>query len=308
MIGTANRAGAGAVRGRGESPASETPGKDASTLTFCRPHRRVQICESLAMARVIAIDWSGAAAGAKNKIWIAEALAGELLFLEDGRSREQVVDWLIERRTQVPEAIVGIDFAFSYPRWFLDAHDCTTVDALWELVGEHGEDWLTTSPAPFWGRPGKRRGEEVQLRQCEEGWNVRGIVPKSVFQIGGAGAVGTGTIRGIPHLSRLRAGGWAIWPFDGPSTHVAVEIWPRLLTGPVAKSSSSECRAWLDAHATLPAQINERASSSEDAFDAAASALVLSRCSDLSETLAAPLTSNPLEGSIFFPHSLRPPP
>ena len=112
MIGTANRAGAGAVRGRGESPASETPGKDASTLTFCRPHRRVQICESLAMARVIAIDWSGAASGAKNKIWIAEALAGELLFLEDGRSREQVVDWLIERRTQVPEAIVGIDFAF----------------------------------------------------------------------------------------------------------------------------------------------------------------------------------------------------
>ena len=239
------------------------------------------------MARVIAIDWSGAAAGAKNKIWIAEALAGELLFLEDGRSREQVVDWLIERRTQVPEAIVGIDFAFSYPRWFLDAHDCSTIDTLWELVREQGEQWLTTSPAPFWGRPG------------------RGIVPKSVFQIGGAGAVGTGTIRGIPLLARMRDSGWAIWPFDEPSTHVVVEIWPRLLTGPVAKSSSIERRAWLDTHATLPAPIAERTISSEDAFDAAASALVLSRCSDLSETLAAPLTSNPLEGSIFFPQSLR---
>ncbi len=257
------------------------------------------------MARVIAIDWSGAATGAKNKIWIAEALAGELLFLENGRSREQVVDWLVERRLQVPDAIVGIDFAFSYPRWFLDAHGCTTVDALWKLVSEHGEDWLATSPAPFWGRPGQRRGEEGQLRQCEEGWNVRGIVPKSVFQIGGAGAVGTGTIRGIPHLSRLRAGGWAIWPFDEPSTHVVAEIWPRLLTGPVAKSSSIERRAWLDAHATLPAPIAERAISSEDAFDAAASALVLSRCSDLIETLAAPLTGDPREGSMLVPHSLR---
>lgn len=257
------------------------------------------------MKRVIAIDWSGAAAGAKNKIWIAEALDGELLFLEDGRSREQVVDWLVERRTQVPEAIVGIDFAFSYPRWFLDAHGCVTVDALWELVREHGEDWLATSPAPFWGRPGKLRGEEGQLRRCEADLNVQGIVPKSVFQIGGAGAVGTGTIRGIPHLTRLRNGGWAIWPFDTPSTHVAVEIWPRLLTGPVAKSSSSERRAWLDARTSLSAPIAERASSTEDAFDAAASALVLSRCSDLAETLAVPLTSDPLEGSIFFPQSLR---
>ena len=260
------------------------------------------------MARVIAIDWSGAAVGAERRIWIAEALDGELLFLEDGRTREQVVDWLVERRAQVPEAIVGIDFAFSYPSWFLDAHDCSTIDTLWELVREQGEQWLTTSPAPFWGRPGQRRGAEVQLRACEEGWNVRGIVPKSVFQIGGAGAVGTGTIRGIPLLARMRDSGWAIWPFDEPSTHVVVEIWPRLLTGPVAKSSSIERRAWLDTHATLPAPIAERTISSEDAFDAAASALVLSRCSDLSETLAAPLTSNPLEGSIFFPHSLRPPP
>ncbi len=257
------------------------------------------------MARVIAIDWSGAAVGAERRIWIAEVLDGELLMLEDGRSREQVVDWLIERRAQVPEAIVGIDFAFSYPSWFLDAHHCSTIDTLWELVSEQGEEWLATSPAPFWGRPGQRRGDEVQLRTCEEGWNVRGIVPKSVFQIGGAGAVGTGTIRGIPLLSRLRDGGWAIWPFDEPSTHLVAEIWPRLLTGPVAKSSPIERRAWLDAHATLPAPMANRAASSEDAFDAAASALVLSRCNDLAATLVAPLAGDPREGSMLVPDSLR---
>ena len=260
------------------------------------------------MARVIAIDWSGAAVGAERRIWIAEALDGELVMLEDGRSREQVVDWLIERHGQVPEVIVGIDFAFSYPSWFLDAHGCSTIDMLWELVSEQGEQWLAASPAPFWGRPGQRRGDEVQLRACEDGWNVRGIVPKSVFQIGGAGAVGTGTIRGIPLLARMRDSGWAIWPFDPPATHLVAEIWPRLLTGPVAKSSPIERRAWLDAHATLPAPMANRAASSEDAFDAAASALVLSRCSDLAMTLTAPLAGDPREGSMLVPPSLRPPP
>lgn len=43
---------------------------------------------------------------------------------------------------------------------------------------------------------------------------VGGIRPTSGFQIGGAGAVGTGAVRGMPMLARLRAAGFAIWPFD----------------------------------------------------------------------------------------------
>ena len=43
----------------------------------------------------------------------------------------------------------------------------------------------------------------------------------------------------------------------------------------------------------------------EDAFDAAASALVLSRCTDLAATLAAPLAGDPREGSMLVPDSLR---
>ena len=40
------------------------------------------------------------------------------------------------------------------------------------------------------------------------------------FQIGGAGAVGTGSIRGMPHLLTLARNGFGIWPFS--------EGWPRL--------------------------------------------------------------------------------
>ncbi len=255
------------------------------------------------MARVIAIDWSGARVGSEQRIWIAEAVDGDLQLLENGRSRAQVIAWLNERRSQVDDAIVGVDFAFSYPHWFLDQHGCSEIGQLWDLVARFGEEWLATCPAPFWGRPGKRRGDEQQLRACETGWNVRGIVPKSVFQIGGAGACGTGSIRGMPLLRELRAGGWSIWPFDPVSTHLVAEIWPRLLTGPVAKSSPIERRAWLTTHTEVHASLANLAASSEDAFDAAASAIVLSRCSDLAETLTAPLVGDPREGSMLVPPS-----
>ncbi len=121
------------------------------------------------MARVIAIDWSGALVGSQQRIWIAEAVDGDLRLLENGRSRAQVMTWLGERRSQVDDAIVGVDFAFSYPHWFLDQHGCSEIGQLWDLVATFGEEWLATCPAPFWGRPGKRRGDESQLRACETG-------------------------------------------------------------------------------------------------------------------------------------------
>ncbi len=45
--------------------------------------------------RVIAIDWSGALKGAAKKVWLAEVVEGRLVRVEDGRSREQVADYLI---------------------------------------------------------------------------------------------------------------------------------------------------------------------------------------------------------------------
>ena len=256
------------------------------------------------MPRAIAVDWSGATTGERAKIWIAEAIDGELQTLESGRTRAEAIAWVCERRTQVPSCVTGFDFSFSLPAWFLDAHGCTSIDEAWALVAAHGETWLADCPTPFWGRPGRKRGHEPQLRDCEQGWNVRGIVPKSVFQIGGAGAVGTGTLRGIPFLPALREAGWSIWPYDAPTDHVVAEIWTRLLTGPVAKSSVDGRRDWLRANASLRGRLLGAATDSEDAFDAAACALVLSRCDDLAATLRTPLAGDPREGSMLTPPSV----
>src|SRR5207249_2347049 len=101
---------------------------------------------------------------------------------------------------------------------------------------------------------------------------------KSVFQIAGAGAVGTGSLRGMPALLDLRAAGFAIWPFDPPRLPMAVEIYPRWLTGRVNKSSPIARALYL---ATRFGEENRAllrtAASSEDAFDAAVSALRMAR-------------------------------
>ena len=54
------------------------------------------------------------------------------------------------------------------------------------------------------------------IPEAERAARVRGIAPKSVFQIGGAGSVGTASLRGMPVLQRLREAGFAVWPFDRP--------------------------------------------------------------------------------------------
>lgn len=70
--------------------------------------------------RVIAIDWSGATSGARRRIWLAEYRDGEVARLECGKSRDQIADHLIELAECDPDLVVGLDFAFSLPAWFLD--------------------------------------------------------------------------------------------------------------------------------------------------------------------------------------------
>jgi hypothetical protein len=142
---------------------------------------------------------------------------------------------------------------------------------------------------------------------------VGGVRPKSTFQIGGAGSVGTGSVRGWPALIRLREAGFAIWPFDLPaSPPVAVEIYPRLFTGPVVKSSASARADLLDArYPALPPRLRDHAVASEDAFDAAVSALAMSRHED--ELRALPQVDDDMgrrEGRVWTPmaaHDVTPP-
>jgi len=252
------------------------------------------------MRRAIAVDWSGAATGAAGRIWLAEARSGILTRLEGGRPREAVVAALCAEDATSDPVIAGVDFAFSLPGWYLD--DLGVDDAFppWSQIAEHAETWLRDCPPPFWGRPGRRRGPEPQLRLCEQDIAIQGITPKSVFQIGGAGACGTGSLRGIPHLPQLRAAGWSIWPWDAPAARTLVEIWPRTMSGPLRKSDPAERRAWLRRFAAdSPIALRRLAADSEDAFDAAASALALSRSRTLPAVLERGAPGDPREGAML---------
>lgn len=262
------------------------------------------------MLRVIAIDWSGDRRKARGKIWLAEATGGQLVRLENGRNRREVVSWLIAESTDTPAMVIGLDFAFSFPAWHVRACGCSTVRELWAAATANGEDWLRCCSSPLWGRVGHQRPVlHEHFRKTElEASAVGGIRPKSVFQIGGAGAVGTGSVRGMVALDQLSEAGFAVWPFDPPRLPVVIEIYPRLLTGEVVKSSLTDRRKYLDErYPDLAPNVRLIAESCEDSFDAAVSTLVMFR--HLDEILRLPVAKNDehrLEGTIWCPSLLTP--
>lgn len=261
----------------------------------------------------VAVDWSGALAGERRRIWLAESrVAGgagpQLARLECGRDRPETIQELIDTAHRDPRVVVGLDFAFSGPAWFLARVGATSARELWELVAREGERWLAESPKPFWGKPGIRcpafDDAHPAWRATEsETVRERGIGPKSVFQIGGAGSVGTGSLRGMPYLAALQDAGFSIWPFDPPRLPMAVEIYPRQLTGPVNKSSPVARALYLQARfADQADEVLRLAGSSEDAFDAAVSALRMQRHTrQLLRGPVAYMPSEALEGRIWKP-------
>jgi endoglucanase len=256
--------------------------------------------------RVIAIDWSGNQGPAQRKtLWLAEAQDNALVRLENGRTREEIAEYLIAEARCDPRFVVGFDFAFSLPAWFLADRDLADAPALWALAEREAEGWLRECAPPFWGRPGKGRPAGVeQYRHADRAVpRTGGIAPKPVFQIGGAGAVGTGSLRGMPILHRLRTAGFTVWPFDPPSWPRIVEIYPRLLTGAVTKSSDTARSAYLAAqHWAIPPALLPHALGGEDAFDAAISALLMARHAD--DLADLPATTDPQilrEGAIWHP-------
>lgn len=261
------------------------------------------------MTRVIAIDWSGAISLASSKIWLAEVHDGRLVRLEPGRDRDQVMAHLIRDTSADNDVVIGLDFAFSFPRWYAKQLGVTTIEELWHLVARQGAEWLSSCQHPFWGRAGRPKPNlpEHFRRTEKQASNRKGSNPKSVFQIGGAGTVGTGSIRGIPYLATLRAEGFSIWPFHKVQTPLVVEIYPRLFTGPVNKASANEREAYLAEHCPeVDHTLACKATRSEDAFDAAVSAVVMSRHLDEISTLTVSNDDTDLiEGRIWWHRELR---
>jgi hypothetical protein len=239
--------------------------------------------------------------------------------LEGGRTREELTEWLIVLARETPRMVAGVDCCFSFPAWFLTEHGCASVEAFWRAVADGcGEQWLhrECADARFWGvlgpaRTGKRPAEfsgvglrrmmrttdwENKIAPKQEGGDsaradlMRGITAKSPFQIGGSGSVGTASLRAMPMLLALRQAGFRVWPFDDAAVAalqpqpLLVEMYTRLLTGPVAKSNAEARRAYLLArrkndvdYAGLSRTVMTAAYNSEDAFDALVCCMEMAR-------------------------------
>jgi hypothetical protein len=177
--------------------------------------------------RVVAVDWSGAKdeGTQRRHIWTAVAEDGVLTALAGGATRAQLVASLVEDGRRDGEVVVGFDFAFGAPAWFMDDQGLATAHELWALAERDGARWLEECRPPFWGRPGTSRPAlPGHFRRTE----LEHPGAKSVFQVGGAGAVGTGSIRGMP------SSGTSTTPVSasGPSTSRACPRSSRSILGP----------------------------------------------------------------------------
>lgn len=235
---------------------------------------------------------------------MAVADDGRLRELRSEMSRQEVVATADRLACETDQATIGLDFAFSFPAWYCREQGWAEVRDVWKAIAADGEGLLEECADPFWGRPGKPNPHphEKRYRLTEDELIARRLAPKSVFQIGGAGAVGTGSIRGMPHLLSFDPGEFSIWPFDRPGSHQVVEIYPRLLTGKVVKRRRRDRREHVRRLTEDPALL-ERAVCSEDAFDAAVSAIEMSKHGDgLAKLTPAPRGSRyGIEGQIWAP-------
>jgi len=217
---------------------------------------------------VVMVDWSGGndrgATPCKDAIWAGVARAG---VVEDPvylRNRQVAEAWLADRfgaeRAKGRKVLAGFDFPFGYPSGVAERiTDRADPFALWHWLEARIEDspkrnnrWqvaadmnaLFPGVGPFWGngtktdvdglpRKGRsRQGHGAQdWRQMERA--ARGSF--SVWQLAGAGAVGSQTLMGLPVLARLRRRfGACVWPFEAPEGGlVFAEIWPSLINGAV---------------------------------------------------------------------------
>ena len=119
------------------------------------------------------VGGSGAGTAAEDMGWGLDGggASNGRVSLESGRSRVELVEWLVELARETPRMVVGFDFSFSYPAWFLRELGIGSAPEFWRLVADgQGEKWLhkDCEDARFWGRAGSRRHGKKPAEFCGE--------------------------------------------------------------------------------------------------------------------------------------------
>ncbi len=196
--------------------------------------------------QAVGVDWSGAStrSAQRRSIWIAVVRGGRLAELESGMDRDEARARLVELARAVPATAIGMDFAFSFPRWYMRERGWEHARAAWDWAEseERGErartppgrdptpGWTRRMPEPFWGPHIRSMPTGVErsrhFRRTELASARPGATPQSPFKLTGAGAVGSQSLRGMAQLAQME--GVHVWPFDDPGWPLVVEVFPRL--------------------------------------------------------------------------------
>ena len=195
----------------------------------------------------VAIDWSGAKGNRHRGIAIAEARGdGPPRLVRPGHvwSRDEVLDWLIERADKEP-TLFGFDFSFAPP--FVErggylpgeADIPDNARAFWTYVDEKSGDedlgaasFLENVHRPhfYFGISDGVKAEFVRFRICDARLNAQGgRKTASAYDAIGAAQVAKASFSGMRLLHRLD-GKVAIWPMDPlpEGGSAVVEIYTRI--------------------------------------------------------------------------------
>ncbi len=223
--------------------------------------------------RVIVVDWSGRAARSperesKDAIWIGVHSADHTTQTYC-RTRAEAEVWLNHALAEGGRQLVGFDFPMGYPTGL--ARRLTGQDSARALHGWLA-DRISDAPdnannrfdvaasinrhlsgpgnawGPFWGCPKARpvpglpslkTVDYVALGLEEKRLVERENPPaKPVWQLLGAGSVGSQALLGIPVVHRLaQTHDAAVWPFEAPRDLTLAEVYPSLLAAAVTGSA-----------------------------------------------------------------------
>ena len=198
-------------------------------------------------AATVAIDWSGAKGRRHKGIAIAEARADEpprLVRPEHAWSREEVLDWLVERAAKEP-TLFGFDFSFAPP--FAERGSYLPGEAgipenarhFWAYVDARSND-EDLGAASFLEDVHRRhfyfgiadgvKADFVRFRVCDACLNAQGgRKTASAYDAIGAAQVAKASFSGMRLLHKLDRK-VAIWPMDPLPMHgsAVVEIYTRI--------------------------------------------------------------------------------
>lgn len=221
--------------------------------------------------RVTVVDWSGRAARSparesKDAIWIGicDQTRETQIYC---RSRAEAEEYLRATLAEGGTQLLGFDFPMGYPAGL--ARRLTGTDSARALHAWLA-DRITDRPdntnnrfevaadinrhlggaGPFWGcpktqprphLPALKTVDYAALGLAEKRQVERENPPaKPVWQLLGAGSVGSQALLGVPVIHRLAAAfDAAVWPFEAPRSLTLAEVYPSLLAPAVARADDA---------------------------------------------------------------------